>query len=354
MLATDSEVNVLGYYGYNNAGDEAFRLVFDRTFAGRRVTYHAPTGQLSVNSGPVVLGGGAVVNPFFLNALSDPPGLRVHLVGCSLPYGPKDCERLLPFGPRLGRLLLRSHADVRAAQEMGLPAEFVPDIVFSLDPADFRDEKVDPLEAMTALPPRRWGRHERTLTLCLSDDYHIPWSAEHQAKFEAREDFKTQIARACDSLAEKFNILFLPFSVWHNARDYLFAHDVARRMRNRDQALVVERVLSPGQLLRLIGTINGPVVSMKYHGLVFGMAAGRFCVNIGGTRKVIDLMNDTGLAGLSLPPARLTADKLVAAIEKHREERLLDTVDRVRTEWRGEARAKLADFAAAYLAEAAA
>lgn len=341
-------VNVFGYYGHNNAGDEAFKLVFDQVFEGRAVKYLARIENLPEAHRPLVVGGGALLNDYFLRPIRDVR--NIHLVGCSLPYGVADTAKVGALAGQVKTLLIRSRADVTALREAGLPAEFVPDIVFALD----RTPEPVPQELLaswTALPPRQYGRHAQTAIVCLSDDYHVAYSEAKPAGFTRIEAFKNELAQALDTISEKFNLLFLPFSVWYSARDYLFAHDVVRRMRRRELALVVERSLSPERIMDVIAATPGIVISMKYHGLVFGLAAGRFCINIGSTRKNRDLMVDAGLDGLSFPYERFTAARLVGAVGKHREPRLLDQVSALRTEWRAEARDKLRAFAHAFQEE---
>lgn len=341
-------VNVFGYYGHNNAGDEAFKLVFDQIFEDHEVNYITRTEDLACPSRPLVVGGGALLSDYFLRRIANAP--NIHIVGCSLPFGDADCTRVTAIAGQVRTLLIRSHADVAALRKADLPAEFMPDIVFALDRTP---EPLPPgvIKNWTALAPRNYGRHLQTAIICLSDDYQVVFSEAKPENFVRIEAFKNDLAKTLDTIAEKFNLLFLPFSVWYSARDYLFAHDVVRRMKRRDLALAVEKVLSPEQIMDVIAGTEGIVISMKYHGLVFGLAAGRFCINIGSTRKNRDLMVDAGLDGLSFPYERLTAPRLINAVEKHQEARLLDQVATLRTEWRAEARDKLRTFAHAFQEE---
>jgi polysaccharide pyruvyl transferase WcaK-like protein len=350
-------VTIFGYYGHNNAGDEAFRLAFDRAFAirGTPVRYVSHPDNPWPADRPLIVGGGAVLNDYFLGRVD---GVRaLHIVGCSLPYGEGDVTRVARLGDTIRTLLVRSRGDVEVLRRAGLDAEFIPDLVFSLDPPARGGAVVSRalLESWTALPPRNWGRHDRTAIICLSDDYHVPYAPQNREKFERIEAFRNELAAALDAISEKFNILMLPFSVWHSARDYVFAHDVVRRMRRRDLPLVVERALPPSRLLEVIAAVEpGPVLSMKYHGLVFGMLADRVCISIGSTRKNRHLMQDAGLDGLSLPYERFTAAKLLSAVEKHATPHLLQAVREVRSAWGQEARERLAAFAAGFPADATA
>ena len=56
------------------------------------------------------------------------------------------------------------------------------------------------------------------------------------------------------------------------------------------------------------------VISMKFHGLVFGMMAAKGVVNIAPSRKNLGIMEASGLSRFSLPPDELTATKLLEVI----------------------------------------
>jgi len=62
------KISIVGWYGKNNVGDEAFRFVLSDFFQDHQVEFVTPP-QLCSNPDIVVLGGGAVASPFYLNTL---------------------------------------------------------------------------------------------------------------------------------------------------------------------------------------------------------------------------------------------------------------------------------------------
>lgn len=332
---------VLGYYNHNNVGDEAFKLVFEQLFADEKVEFVSDLDGHPDKE--IIFGGGAVVSRYFTCHL--PAARKFHMVGCSLPFGRGDLELLRTVQDRLGRMYLRSRSDVEIANEAGFDAEFIPDIVFSLEPQEIDDPLQKVTELATLVSPE-FGSKDRNLVVVLSDDYTVLYSEERLELFKQTEFFKNALADALDQLAAKFNLIFLPFSIWHNARDNVFAADVVRRMKKKHLACVVDRILSPRLALDLIYSLQGPVLSMKYHGLVFAMLGGAFPVNIGQTKKNRDLMTDAGVAGLSLRRKSITAKSIISALEKHSDPLLTATLSRSVTAMRGAAASQLRNFKA--------
>jgi hypothetical protein len=77
-------ITILGYYGHNNAGDEAFKLAFSQAFGGRAHQYVTNFGN-EPRIPVAAFGGGALLNDYFIKLLK--PVERVHAIGCSFPYG---------------------------------------------------------------------------------------------------------------------------------------------------------------------------------------------------------------------------------------------------------------------------
>jgi len=337
-------VSIFGYYDHSNAGDEAFKLVFERVFRGRPIKFFKPQKDSLGELDHVVMGGGALVNDYFMSHVQKVRNL--HVVGCSLPYGPEDIKFLAGVAGQLRTLILRSRADVAACRERGLPAEFAPDLVFSLPKPAPAPLPQAALQEWTVLPPMYFGRRERTAIVCLSDDYRVPYSEATRAKFEELERFKNELAAVLDALDEKFNLMLLPFSVWYSSRDYVFAHDIVNRMKRRAAPMIIEKALPPDRIMALIAANDGPVISMKYHGLVFGLLNGKFVINIGNTRKNRDLMADADLEGLSFPRDRFRKTAVLDAVGKYTQGRLLSKIATLRDEWHTAANERLAAFAA--------
>lgn len=333
---------VFGYYGQNNVGDEAFKLVLNDLFADQGVEF---VGNMKAASrrDHVIFGGGALFNDYFVRQLKDVEA--VYVVGCSLPHGVDDLKVLKPALDRFKCFYLRSRDDVEVLRAAGIDAVYTPDIVFATPVPEVSFSVKDFLR-YTNLQPRGFGEKPHTIVAFLSDDYTVLYTEEQKDKFLRSDRFKQELAAAFDVLAEQHNIVFVPMSVWYSARDYLFAFDVVRRMRHNANVCVVERYIEPRELLGAVNALDATIVSMKFHGLVFGLMSGKLVVNIGTTRKNQSLMRDAGLAGLSFNYDTLTCRKLLDTVAKRTEPRLLAKINTIAHDWQVEARERLEEFSA--------
>ncbi len=335
-MPSKRNVEIFGYYGYNNAGDEAFKSVFQNTFKGDSVKF-IKSIQDDAEGASYILGGGAVINSFFFDAIKKP--VPLHLVGCSLPHGPGDLAFLRNYPGSIVSVHLRSRADVEAALAADIEAEFIPDIVFSLEKTAV--VSVEEIVAQACVAPVGFGKRSKYIFLFVSDDYSIVYGQKMERYLEI-ENLKDVLASTLDTLAEKFDIIVPSLSVGHSARDYVFAADIARRMKNRHRLAIIEAYLEPETIINVIAATESIVISMKYHGLVFGLLNKKFVVNVGSTRKNVHLMNDADLEGLSLKHKGITAKALLDTVEKNTSPHLLTKIGKIADEWKQEAHTKLA------------
>jgi polysaccharide pyruvyl transferase WcaK-like protein len=307
----DTDTHILGYFGNNNAGDDAFADFWHRRIGipcdriRADLSSHAPIRN-------VILGGGAVINNYFIQRL--PRAFdQLHLIGVSFPYGDEDLDILASVRSRIGRVVLRSKRDFELALSRGLDqAEYAPDLVFghTFHPAHVK--YIEHLNQYAALPISN-PLKEKNLLILLSGDYYFSDSSAH---FFECELFKARLATALDELAQYYNLIFLPFSVWHSARDYIFAGEVIMKMKMRESCLLVDRYLGPDALFSVIKHLEGFVISMKYHGLIFAAHAGIPFLNIGKARKNIHFCKDEDVSSLSVPVDQFNIEDFLLAVKR--------------------------------------
>jgi len=337
-------IPILGYYGHNNAGDEAFKAAFSGTLGD--VPHQFVTSLPQGGSTPVTLfGGGAILNEYFTKYLSS--ARSIYAVGCSFPYGDKDIHILDPLRDRLRCLLLRSRRDVAVARAAGYDATFTPDLVFSAKPVTDPGEgmTIDQLVSLAVLPPQGFSPDRRKLFVFLSGDYWLDYLTGNRKRFEEIELLKERLAKALDAMSARYDIVMPSMSVWYSARDYIFAGDVLKRMRRRERVCLIERYVDAPDLISVLARTDGIVLSMKYHGLVFGLLSGRFAVNVGTTRKTLDLMEDFGTPGLTFDSRKQTSDMLIETLSRAEEPALMQHIAMRSGEWKAEATARLRDVA---------
>jgi polysaccharide pyruvyl transferase WcaK-like protein len=338
---------ILGYYGHNNAGDEAFKLAFSQNLDDHP---HEFRSRISADeSFPLALvGGGAIINSYFLRNLATVNA--VHLIGCSLPQSDRDVLHLEPIRHKIRQMVLRSRRDVEAVRRAGYDATFIPDMVFAVRPSAAMT--LQQLIACAALPPRDFDSGRRKLVVFVSGDYWVDPIGGDKTKFQQIEILKIRLAKALDQLAGRYDIVMPSMSVWYNARDYHFACDVLKRMGNRHRVCVIERYVDAQDLISALASEDCTVLSMKYHGLVFGLLSNRPVINIGTTRKTVDLMQDFGIPEMTFKSKGGHSDHLVNLVEKTEEPALRLKVAKTSAEWRHEAAQALKAAVDAVAAEA--
>ncbi|MBE9605541.1 polysaccharide pyruvyl transferase family protein [Acetobacteraceae bacterium H6797] len=341
-------IPILGYYGHNNAGDEAFRLAFSSALSNRPHRF-VKSFEPGVSVPAAVFGGGAIFNHYFVRHLTQVE--NIYAMGCSLPYGAGDIKLMDPLKDRLRCLYLRSKRDVEVAREAGYEAEFTPDIVFSLSPTS--QMTLDKLISLAILPPIGFSRERRKLFVFLSHDYWVRYGKDNIKRFEKIHMLKERLAKVLDVAVNTYDVIIPSLSVWHSARDYVFAADVLKLMHHRERVCLIERYVEPADLISVMSRTQGAVVSMKYHGLVFGMMNGMLAINLGSTRKTVDLMADAGLSDLTYE-GHQHSDKLLDLLQRDRDAALQSKIAGVAAEWKAEAKACLGRMAKQVLADTSA
>jgi polysaccharide pyruvyl transferase WcaK-like protein len=303
-----SKILCLGYFGRGNCGDEAF-IDAHHWFFGRE-NVELRRGRLTpedVAGRPLVLGGGDVVAPFFIDWI--PRGTPFHMVGVGLKYEEESAGVLRDRKDDMRFAWFRNRIDVEICARHQIPCAYIPDIVFALK----REECVVQPKLPADIPPP--GRER--IIVCLSDHFNTRANFQEPRILAYADWIKWELARALDSLAERYEILFLPLSVYKNHYDHRMHADVMARMRHGDRCLWREVSSTPSEALSIFATAHH-VISMKLHGNIFGLVTERCCVNIGVGRKQRLLYEEAGLDDVSLKPYALRAEDVLEAFETAR------------------------------------
>ncbi|MFC0389668.1 polysaccharide pyruvyl transferase family protein [Muricoccus vinaceus] len=300
-----SKIICLGYFNRGNCGDEAF-IEAHKWFFGEE-NIELKDGRMTaedVAGCKVILGGGDVVAPFFLDWI--PRGTPFWMVGVGLKYEDASAKWLLDRGEDYQYSWFRNHIDVDICGKYGIKSDYIPDIVFALKNHQAVRAPVLPPD----VPPPAPGRER--IIICLADHFNTRHGFEDKRLLAYLEWFKWELARALDMLADDHEIMFLPLSVYRNHMDHRIHSDVMARMRKGDRCLWREATTHPLDALSIFSAAHH-VFSMKLHGNIFGLVTERACVNIGVGRKQRLLYEEAGLDDVSLPPYGFTAEGLMKA-----------------------------------------
>jgi polysaccharide pyruvyl transferase WcaK-like protein len=122
------KITIVGWYGERNVGDEAFRDVFEKQFAGHDLKF--VQNALAGHEKPdlIIFGGGGVVGGQYLNNLPD--GVPRIALGVDMALNGPDYERWHQL--YFNHTCLRSKEYVAHAQSCGRAVGYCPDLAFSL------------------------------------------------------------------------------------------------------------------------------------------------------------------------------------------------------------------------------
>ena len=293
-------IPILGWYDQQNVGDEAFKDVFraairdvDSSFT---VSFHTPFNPLkSPPPGKVILGGGDVIRPFYLQKI--PPDVKIFPIGVGLGY---QSEVQLLEKTKTPFALFRNKDDVELARSRGIVAEYAPDLTYFLN-------EPDPLPIDM--------KNGKILGVLLSDEISPTSERRETSKeYSYYEYLKWELAGILDFLSEYYHIYFVSFSNLLSINDHKVSLDVYRRMSARDRVSFITQPLSLAQALWTVKQFD-LVISMKFHGIMFAVNQGVPFINIAETRKTQRFCIENKLAQLSIPRYSLERERFLEVVK---------------------------------------
>ena len=338
---------IYGYYGSKNAGDEAFRLAFRSLLPSSaelrfvRPSEMAGNGHLaeqirddvSERKACLIVGGGAIIGePYFWEHI--PSATPFYIVSADI--GSKDflLSRYASTLNQARHSWIRSEDDVLLLRKMvaGIDVHFLPDIVHSLGPKlsevdrvarmdlDVRNLRLRKLmeEQCENIMPEGQLR-KKNMAIFLSDHYYDYRTIASVNVLEGIERealdklFLRHLRLALDEIVQYYNLYFFSLSYWYNSIDAFVGYQLAKSSRNAPLYNLVNRYLDPSSILDLMPYFD-LAISMKFHGLVFPMTAGVPVMNLGSSKKNLDLAKQMGL--VSVLPEQFTVSGFLQALKQ--------------------------------------
>jgi polysaccharide pyruvyl transferase WcaK-like protein len=249
-----------------NVGDEAFRVVFPQFFDGHEIEFVTPP-KLCNKPDIVVLGGGAVVSPFYLDTLPDCPR---YALGVDIAYE-SEIDLLAPKGFR--EVCVRNSTDIEVMRrKLGCPVRPIPDLAFYLKPSG--------KDLMSRY--KRYGL-KPTLGVFITD-YLNPAIDRPWEEFGIRAYlFKTELANQLDELSEIYEIMLVPCATDGYGDDRRINLDMKAYMK-KEPTLIMD-ALSPNDMIDLMAQMDC-TLCMRFHAHIFSVIAHKPFVSIDFTRKV--------------------------------------------------------------------
>ena len=280
------KVDLLGWYGRKNVGDDAFQAVFSEWFKEHNVCFITPPNFTRPDADIVILGGGAVCSSYYLNQIAS-PNARRYAIGVDVEWK-EEAHALASYG--FDYLSFRSQEDIAtfARHVMSGPfvstrggasiADYIPDLAFSLTPT-----------GKNVIGAYKGNQDKRVIAVFLTD-YLMPSRDRDLYYFGPRADqFCQGMAAVLDELAEKAEVILMPCSTGEGGNDIRVNLHTAAFMRHAP-TIVFDR-LSPVQMIDFIAGCSA-TICMRYHSHIFSIIAGTPFASIQFTKKVRTLIND--------------------------------------------------------------
>jgi len=183
-----TNIPVLGWYHQKNVGDEAFKDVFRAALRdvdpSATISFHTPFSALkSPLPDKVILGGGDVIRPFYLEKI--PPEVKIFPLGVGLGY---ESEIELLAKANIPFALFRNLKDVELAHTKHVNARYCPDLTFYIK----ESEKYHQV----------FNNTKKGLGVFLSDEISPTFERRESKDYLYYEYFKWELASILDLLSE--------------------------------------------------------------------------------------------------------------------------------------------------------
>lgn len=272
-------IDIIGWYGKDNIGDEAFKIFFSKLF--RKAAYDfrfiAPPQKPRENCDMVILGGGAVVSHYYLDCI--PEGTPFMAVGVDCEWE-KDRDLLGSRKPVL--TIMRSNRDTLAynisAQAKRYdtpPAIYCPDLVF-----------------ITHEDRGEWKAKVSSefLLTVFATDYIMPHRLRDMYYYGQRADqFADGLAKVLDKLSNRCDIQLAPFSTGSPGDDRRINMHIAAFMKH--SPTIIAKKLDPYQMLGLIDQSTA-TLCQRFHAHVMSIIAYKPFTSMQFTTKAATLTED--------------------------------------------------------------
>lgn len=284
---------LLGYYHYNNCGDQALLAAALKILDGIEVAVASPKNKSKMTD-KIILGGGDIINPFFLDLVKDARDVKV--LGAGLGY--ESELDLLCRLDNVSQVFFRNRKDVELARARGLDAYYTPDIVFKLD-----------VPNVIKKPGKK-----KVLGIMLADSISASHKQKDFQQIHYGQFLKVTLASVLAELREYYRVVFIPMCHARYQYDVKMMYEVLSFLPPVEVEHEVLSYAEPEQVLEAVSQLD-VLMTMRFHGLIFATLAGVPVINIGVTRKTETYMLEHGLEGLSVKPFTLSRERLLETVK---------------------------------------
>jgi polysaccharide pyruvyl transferase WcaK-like protein len=241
------KINLVGWYGEKNAGDEAFRAIFEKYLGDHELSF---TSQVNKKADLSIFGGGGVMVKSYLNGVDAKH--PCYAVGVDIPLNGPEYKRLsnLPFR----EIYVRSQEYAVLSKQQGFQTTYAPDIVFGLDVPELEVLNEDP-EIKKVLDSTTRPR----LGIILTHDL-----LEHEHMFEG-------LRSGLKDFQQFYDLVFISMYQGSPHSDHSINKRAAEGL-DPDHCFYIHHTHDPLKILGVISQLH-MLVSMRFHGVIFAAIA---------------------------------------------------------------------------------
>jgi polysaccharide pyruvyl transferase WcaK-like protein len=324
------KINIVGWFGKKNIGDEAFKDAFRIIFLGHDIQFFTPPQQCP-EADLVILGGGAVISPYYLQTM--PKNSPKYILGASIEYE-SEMDLLSPHN--FQSIMIRNSSDVlKLKNKVTCPVKDIPDLAFLLNPGEHKINL---------------GNKNKKLGVMVTD-YINPALNRSTDKFGKRSfNFIQNLAKELDDFIKNgWDVILIPLSTDGYGNDLRINLDLMAFMQK--QPINITESLSPTEVISVIKDLD-LAMCMKFHAHIFSIIAETPFVSIEFTRKVRLLLEENNLTELKAAwfegddfhcnfndvtekALKNNYSELFSKIRKSKVEEILLAMQEIRQDWLG-------------------
>lgn len=289
-------VQVIGWYGKANCGDESYKIAFPKLFPDYDFSFSdIPTAGADA----YILGGGDVISEDFLRTFV-PIKAPKHTL--STTFAKKSWPT-----PKFNTVLVRDDESAGFAKEMGYEPNVAPDFAFALEPNPQRGRKL--LEYHF----QRFDLYSKVVAF-VPNAYLLSYEAGLARTAIQFENFAWESCKVMDNTCASF--VFLPFSMGAPADDRVPSAWISSKAKFWKKTNVIYERLSVQDTLDILSSVD-LVVSMRLHSSIFSVLCGKPFIDVTHNHKNRAFLESVRLSKLSVPYSGFSSERVRPLIDEY-------------------------------------
>jgi polysaccharide pyruvyl transferase WcaK-like protein len=228
------KINIIGWYGHKNSGDDAFEMFFRSKLSQHSLTF---TEKPDTSADITIFGGGGVLGHQYI---TDFPKDRIcYGIGVDMALNGDQFEKVRLL--KLGGIWLRSWEYAEIAKTLGIPAVYAPDLAFGLK-----------------VPVARHPRATPTMGVILTD--------------ELQPRHEEALIQALTRFSQQYSLRFISMYEGDGVTDLAVNSRIEAALGIQGKTSLAADP-TPESVMNEIANVD-VVLSMRFHGLIFATMVG--------------------------------------------------------------------------------